>query len=562
MNGHIQTDPKSITASLSMKQTISKERTRKVRNRERHAAKGNVEQRNHRLDHPAIGAGIMAGLWIATVAVHGAEFIFHSPLTAERAVLLTGDAIFILIGLLASALFLKIARPNALKSSGRTLLLSIIALLAVVLAKGVLYISVHRAWIPASVGLFLLPFALAPLLTAILTEVAAAVAIGIWTSLVMAIMMGGSFVAFLTGIVATILAARISGRVRTRSKVFRTGLLVGTAQLACVAGLTVAHWETVTATVVLHQAGACLISGFLAAALALLFLPLFESVFRITTDITLLELSDMGHPLLQRLAMEAPGTYHHSLVVASLAQAAADEIGANSLLTRVSAYYHDIGKLTKPDFFAENIRMQTNPHDDLPPSMSTLVITAHVKEGLSLALLHKLPEPILAVIREHHGTSLLSYFHHKAKSQLELEFTTDNGSQTNDSQRVREVDFRYPGPRPATRESAIVGLADAVEAASRSMEKTTPTHIENLVSDIVGTRLRDGQLDNCELQLSELTCVKRSFVFTLTNMLHGRVPYPKDEHRNNKQSKPVPSTKKEPRDAGAVSDGQGASPVS
>ncbi|HAS83835.1 MAG TPA: hypothetical protein DCS43_14470, partial [Verrucomicrobia bacterium] len=211
-------------------------------------------------------------------------------------------------------------------------------------------------------------------------------------------------------------------------------------------------------------------------------------------------------------------------VVANIAQAAAEAIGANSLEARVASYFHDIGKLTKPNFFAENIHLQENPHDNLAPSMSTLIITSHVKEGLSLAMLHKLPEPVRRSIREHHGTSMLQYFHHKAMIQLELEM----GMAGNPS-RFDDHNFRYPGPRPSTRVSAIVCLADSVEAASRSLEKPTPGHIENLVNDIVCKRLNDGQLDDCELSLMDLSKIRKAFIFTMTTMLHGRIAYPKDE---------------------------------
>jgi putative nucleotidyltransferase with HDIG domain len=216
-------------------------------------------------------------------------------------------------------------------------------------------------------------------------------------------------------------------------------------------------------------------------------------------------------------------------LVANLAQAAADEIGANSLLVRVSAYFHDVGKLVKPEFFAENMQLQNNPHDDLPPSMSTLVIVSHVKEGVSLGMLHKLPPPIIRAIQEHHGTSLLSYFHYKAKSQLEDKISQSEGNHKGEHKEVDESGFRYQGPKPSSRESAILCLADAVEAASRTMEKKAPANMEDLVNEIINMRLEDGQLDECDLSLSELAEVRRSFVFTLMNMFHGRVPYPKDE---------------------------------
>jgi len=271
--------------------------------------------------------------------------------------------------------------------------------------------------------------------------------------------------------------------------------------------------------------------------ITLLLLPFFQFVFGITTNLTLLDLSDLGHPLLQRLAIEAPGTYHHSLIVASLAQTAADVLGVNSLLTRVASYFHDVGKLIKPLFFTENVGTGSNPHDELTPSMSTLVITNHVKEGISLALLHKLPAPIINVIREHHGTSLLSYFYHKAKEQMGLTMDAQGNGKTEEP-KIDEQAFRYGGPKPSTRESAIICLADSVEAASRSLERPSPGAIENLVNDIVNSRFEDGQLDECSLTLEELARIKESFISTMTSMLHGRVPYPKNESRDKQQSKP------------------------
>ena len=264
----------------------------------------------------------------------------------------------------------------------------------------------------------------------------------------------------------------------------------------------------------------------------MLLIPLFEQLFKITTDITLLELSDLSHPLLQSLAINAPGTYHHSLMTASLAQNAAEKIGANGLMLRVFAYFHDIGKLVKPGFFSENIQFVENPHDDLSPSMSTLVIISHIKEGITLAKKYKLPKAIIEGIRQHHGTSLVSVFYHRAKSLQEKEGATIASS-------VNEEDFRYEGPRPQNREMAILMLADSCEAASRSLDKPNPVRITHLINDIFDSRLRDGQLDNCNLTLIELSQIKQSFIFTLTNMLHGRVAYPKDEnHRKESTEKP------------------------
>jgi putative nucleotidyltransferase with HDIG domain len=275
-------------------------------------------------------------------------------------------------------------------------------------------------------------------------------------------------------------------------------------------------------SLLMHRVFACLIDGIGSALIVVTVLPLFETLFNLTTNITLLELSDLGQPLLRRLAFEAPGTYHHSLMVANLAQSAADEIGANPILARVGAYFHDIGKLTKPSIFSENIQGLDNPHDSLTPSMSALLVMAHVKEGLSLAMLHRLPQRVVDVIQQHHGTGLAAYFHHKAGRHASDELSFGKAS----LRTVDESPYRYPGPRPHGLETTIIMLADAVEAASRSMERPTPAHIDELVDRLVDGRLEDGQLDDSEMTLRELARVKHAFVLCLTSMLHSRIRYP------------------------------------
>jgi len=517
---------------------VSKARTKQTKIREKRVTRTSSFRKPLK-ENPWIGLLIGFVLWLSAVFVLELQRIAPPDCGLDTVLPVAGHAAFVLAGLFAAGLFLRIVRPAILHQNPRLLLLALISLLALVPAKSLIYLAENTTVLDVRVAGFLLPFALAPLLTTILIDSKVGIAIGVWTGMTLAIAAGDSFPLFATSVVATVITGVLANNVRKRSNVFKTGLVVGLAQLICVFGLTALNWadSSMSIRLVLYQAAACLIGGLAAAIITLLILPLFETIFRITTDITLLELSDLGHPILQRLAIEAPGTYHHSLVVANLAQGACDQIGANSLLARISSYFHDIGKLTKPEFFAENIMHRDNPHDALPPSMSTLVIISHVKEGLSLAMHYKLPDPILCVIKEHHGTSLLSYFHHKAKSQLELALNEPEKTSSNGHSKINEIDFRYPGPRPSSRESAIVCLADAVEAASRTMEKTTPGHIEGLIRDIVNTRFEDGQLDHCELTMAELARVKRSFIFTLTNMLHGRVPYPKDENRDKQQTK-------------------------
>jgi putative nucleotidyltransferase with HDIG domain len=264
-------------------------------------------------------------------------------------------------------------------------------------------------------------------------------------------------------------------------------------------------------------------------------LPILEHLFQITTDISWLEASDLNHPLLRRLTLEAPGTYHHSLVVANLAESAAEAIGANATLCRVCSYFHDIGKLVKPEYFTENMSFERNPHDDLAPTMSALIIIAHVKEGVDLALKYKLNQRIIDIIQEHHGTSLVYYFYKRALQQAEDARAGGKimKMREDDIPEVREESFRYPGPKPQTKESAIISLADMVEGASRSLEKPTPQKIEQFIAELIDQRVADHQLDECELTLGELKTIAERFRFTLTTMLHTRIAYPKHETKTS-----------------------------
>ncbi len=536
-------------------QLVSKVRTKKTKSRERQAKKVNV-LRKPLPENPGIGIVIAVTLWLGTVFTINAETILTTSIDLNFLLHLAGEGIFLLITLLATGVFLKIIQPNIIKRNKDILMLSLIALLSIISSKLIYYLCLATGIIPPEIAQFLLPLATASILTTILTNSKIAIAIGTWAALAACLITNHSLYVFITGIIATTVAAKLIWRVRTRSKVVKIALVVGLCEVACVFGVTSLSSPMTDALTVFHMAGACILGSVISALIALMILPLFETAFDVSSDITLLELSDLGHPLLQRLALEAPGTYHHSLIVANLAQAAADEIGANSLLARVASYFHDIGKIIKPNFFAENIQMQPNPHDNIPPSMSTLVISAHVKEGLSLAMLHKLPSSISKVICEHHGTSVMSFFHHKAQAQQELDLGLENSGQTSLSTKIDDSSFRYSGPRPSSRESAIICIADAVEAASRTIEKTQPTYIEGLVNDLTQARMDDGQLDYSGLTFGELVAIKRSFIFTLTNMLHGRVPYPKNEDQNKQPTKKYKNKSAGNNNADTVPDGK------
>jgi hypothetical protein len=264
----------------------------------------------------------------------------------------------------------------------------------------------------------------------------------------------------------------------------------------------------------LRGAGWCLAAGFLVSGS----LPFVEATFGAVTDISLLELGDVSHPLLQELVRRAPGTYNHSITVASIGETAADAIGANGLLVRVGAYFHDIGKMLKPHYFVENMSGDENRHEHLAPAMSTLIIIGHVKDGVDLAQEHNLPRPLIDFIEQHHGTTLVEYFYREAARQAEEQ--PDHRTDADESH------FRYPGPKPQTRESAVLMIADAVEGASRALSEPIPSRIERLVHDIAMRRLLDGQFDECGLTITEVSRIEESLTKSLTAMYHGRVKYP------------------------------------
>jgi len=251
-------------------------------------------------------------------------------------------------------------------------------------------------------------------------------------------------------------------------------------------------------------------------------IPYLESAFGITSSVRLLELSNPGNSLLRRLQIEAPGTYHHSLLVGNLAEAAANAVGGDALLVRVAAYYHDIGKIKRPYFFIEN-QMGDNPHDKIAPTLSTLILTSHVKDGVELAREQKLPQGITEIIEQHHGNSLCSFFYHKAV-------------ENNKNENVTEEEFRYEGPKPQTKEAAMVMLADAVEAAVRSLQNRTSGRVEGIVRKIIKDKLMDGQLDECDLTLKDLDIIAAAFIRVLSGIFHNRIEYPDPQSLQNQES--------------------------
>jgi putative nucleotidyltransferase with HDIG domain len=342
-----------------------------------------------------------------------------------------------------------------------------------------------------------------------------------------------------------VLTASVSGpvimlnRVRSRTKLIYVGMygavitfvaVLGVGLLADqtfgamhVVGLTPAGAEDLLAPVsgyamklvsgAAWHAACVILAGFIMTGL----LPFTERLFDVQTDISLLELGDAAHPLLQELAQRAPGTYNHSINVAALSEAAADRIGANGLLVRVGAYFHDIGKMLKPAYFVENQGRDGNQHESLLPAMSTLVIIAHVKDGVDLGRQYHLPQSIIAFIEQHHGTTLVEYFYRQAERQV---------AEAAQGGKVEEASFRYPGPKPQTKEAAVLMLADAAESACRTLVEPTPARIEGLVHEITMKRLLDGQFESCGITLKELNVIEESLVKSLTAVYHGRIKYP------------------------------------
>jgi len=295
---------------------------------------------------------------------------------------------------------------------------------------------------------------------------------------------------------------------RTRGVLIKAGIFVSIIQVVCALLINPVINKDILAYILKPLA----INGLLCAVVVIATSKIFETIFGEITNFTLLELSDSSHPLMKRMVVEAPGSYHHSLIVSNLAEAAADAIDAHSLLVRVGAYYHDIGKMVNPEYFTENQMVTGNKHDELEPSMSRLVIFNHVKEGIDLARKYHLNHRIIDFIPEHHGTSLMHYFYQKALAEGQPEG-------------LEEKDYRYPGPKPQSKETAIVLLADSVEGATRALDEHTPQRIEDVVRKVINNKFIDGQLDECNLTLREIDTIASTFVRVLSAMYHSRVKY-------------------------------------
>ena len=387
---------------------------------------------------------------------------------------------------------------------------------------------------------YLCPTAFAPLILTILSGPTLAILSAFIISMLFSFMLEGGTEIFLASFCATLTGIFLCRNISQRSRLMQASLATGAINglLALFIGLLS---ETNFQLIGIHVL-TCIGVGVITGMLVIGILPILENAFKVVTDIRFLELTDTNHPLLQRLQMEAPGTYHHSLMVANLSENAAIKLGANPLKCRACALFHDVGKLAKPEYFIENQSPGHNPHDATNPSMSALIIKSHIPEGVELAKEHKLPRVIIDVIRQHHGTGLIHYFYKQAQQQCDVSAHNDQhpdeaDTPTND-ECVDESTYRYGGPKPQFKESAIIFFADAIEAASRALPKLNAQSLEELIDTIFEDRLEDGQLDDTPLTFQEIAEIKKSFIFTLLNMAHARTQYPNLRERHKKEHKP------------------------
>jgi putative nucleotidyltransferase with HDIG domain len=409
--------------------------------------------------------------------------------------------VLLLIFVVAFAVYLRFEQPAVYRDNGLLLLCALLASATFGLAS----VVTNVLHLPE----YAVPVAFAPLILSILFDKRLALVFTLL--LVVAVSAVAEYRPTFVPVAAfgAIVAVYAVRRLRQRRHFYAALLTMAMAVTLAIAALGFGQQAPVRT--IARDVLAGIMGSAMSAFLAMVFLHVVESAFRIPSDITLLELSDLNRPLLRRLMMEAPGTYHHCLLVGSLAESAAEAIGANSLRARVCAYYHDIGKLNKPEYFTENEAGALSRHARLSPSMSALVIKSHVTEGLELARKEKLPPAVYASIPEHHGTTIMAFFYAKA---LELDPTTP------------DHDYRYPGPKPQTKETAIVMLADSIEGASRSLQGPTPARLRGLVNKIVDQRLHEGQLDECGLSLADVARIREAFLQVLTGIFHVRVAYP------------------------------------
>ncbi len=443
-----------------------------------------------------------------------------------------GRAVLLVFILFLAARFLLLYLEAFFDENRQVLLLSILLLV---------FFAASRYALPMEGGAYLLPITFVAMIVAGLYDAVLAILV----TILALTLLGAAGAPPLPGLIVAMLAGGAAifsiRQIRSRLQLYKSVLYVAVAYLL---GIVSVHLGTGEIEGVFYNSMKGMANGLVCAWLVMPILPLLERFFDLTTNFTLLELTDLNRPILKRMKVEAPGTFQHSLAVSNLAEAAADAIGANALLAKVCAYYHDIGKLAKPGYFGENVLGFKSRHDKLKPNMSALIIGAHVKEGLDLAESIKLPSIVSKGIPEHHGTTVMRYFYHKAREQDPHGQVTDN-------------DFRYPGPKPQSAETAILMLADTVEATVRSLDQPSAGKIRGVVSESIEKRLSDGELEECGLSIADLAEIRESFITTLLSIYHPRIQYPAERDPEAERSEPeTGSPPPEPRESELKEEGR------
>jgi putative nucleotidyltransferase with HDIG domain len=392
----------------------------------------------------------------------------------------------------------------------KLIMINILSIIAILLSRTLGIIS-----------LFVIPLACIPMLMTILVNEEVSIALNIFNCILISVAVNFNFEITMLAVLNSIGGVMLLKKMQQRNDILYSSIYIAIINLMVY--LSMGFLLSNSIIDVLKRAGLVSLASIISGVLTIGFLPFFESLFDIVTTVKLLELSNPNHPLLKRLLLEAPGSYHHSVLVANLAEVAAETVGANPVLARASAYYHDIGKIKRPYFFKENQLGNDNPHDKITPNLSTLIIISHVKDGLELAKEFKIPKVIQDAIVQHHGTTLVKYFY----------VTMKNSSENPDE--IKEEDFRYQGPNPESKEVAIIMLSDAAEAAVRSIHNPTKGKIEEMVNNLIKARLNDGQLNNCDLTLKDLEKIRKAFLKVFSGIYHERIEYPSEKWQKDKE---------------------------
>jgi len=460
-----------------------------------------------------------------------------------------------IVGLSLMVLFVLLRRfqPKQASSLRDLLLMSLSIIMTIFLIRVGVFIAqgLHSTVqiIPVQSYYYVFPFAAAAFIVAILLDAEIAMAVAAIVAILSGILLNRDMGFFILAFLGSMGGIHRLSLKKNRASIVQAGLIVGLVNVGIIIPLDLIQGTLLSLTGLFNVFFGFL-GGISVIALVLALMPLMEWLFQATTDVRLLELLNLNQPLLRRLAIEAPGTYHHCIVVANLAEAACESINANSLLARVAAYYHDIGKIKMPRYYIENQMNYKNEHENLSPSMSGLILSAHVKDGMELGRKYKLNQPIIDIIQQHHGTALIKYFYAKAKEM-----------KAKDGQEVKEEDYRYPGPKPQTKEAGIVMLADAVEATSRTLVDPRPSRIQGMIQNTINNIFRDGQLDECELTLKDLHQIASAFNLILTGIFHPRIVYPgtqvQEEQRKEKGGDIYPKPAKEGK-TGSPADEEGS----